>query len=377
MAAETFSAVTVVNRGYLARADVMFASLARFHPETPRLALLVDRWPEGQPLPPHFEIVTLEELGPPDMWQRLFGYTRFERATNWKSLALQLALKRYPQCSSAFMLDADMEILSPLDELAESLQSASVLLTPHLLSSHTQADYSQFSRAGVFNAGYLGVSAQRGQPFLQWWESRLEHHCRIDHPAGLFVEQKWLDQVPALFEDATICRHPGANIAYWNLAERPLTGSLEDLRCAGRPALLFHYSGWSPNRPAQLSAHLGGNYEPAGDSPLGTLLNRYHHQVSGSVYAHLEGQASAFDVDLHGRLIPEADSLFFGDVLAPLVGESFNPYQGLPDLLERRLIHGLLYAVRRVLSTQNPREAPLYRTLSQWARNRLAREGPK
>jgi hypothetical protein len=374
VALERFSSVTVVNRSYLARADVMFASLARLHPDVPRLALLVDRWPEGYPRPQHFDVVTLEQLAPPNMWRRLFGYTRFERTTTWKSLALRLALERYPGCPSALLLDADMEILSPLDQLVQPLHRASVLLTPHLLGPLPGVDYSQLSRAGSFNAGFLGVSAERGLPFLQWWESQLEHQCRVDHPAGLFLEQRWLDHVPALFEDAAICRHPGANTAYWNLTERPLTGSPEALLCAGRPVMLFHYSGWSPHRPRLLSAHLGGRYEPAAESPLAALLHRYHLQVANSIYAPLDGHLSAYDVDFQGRVIPEADSLFFGDVLAPLTSASFNPYQGLPNSLERRLMQGLFRAVRHLPSaSQNPRETPLYRTLSQWAKGRRAR----
>lgn len=373
MAAPEISFVTVVNRGYLSRADVLFQTLARFHPHAPKLAVLTDRWPQEYPLPSHFEVVTLEEFAPANLWRRLYGYTRFERATTWKSLALQWALARYPQTTGTVLLDADMEIFSTLDPLISALSQASVLLTPHLTTTQADDDYTSYLRAGTFNAGFVGVSRGQGERFLDWWEERLQRHCRIDHPAGMFVEQRWLDLVPSLFDGARTFRHPGANLAYWNLSERPLSGSSEAPLAAGQPVLFFHYSGWSPARPAVLTAHHGGHHPPARDSLMASLLRGYHQRVKDSPYAPLEGSLSALDRDNQGRVISEADSLFFGDVLADLTEENFNPYCGVPDCVEKRAIQGLLAVVKRLPGlTPYPREAPLYRTLSQWARRRLA-----
>ena len=40
-----------------------------------------------------------------------------------------------------------------------------------------------------------------------------------------FFDQGWLDLVPSYFSDTAILRHPGYNVAFWNLLERRVTRS--------------------------------------------------------------------------------------------------------------------------------------------------------
>ena len=37
-------------------------------------------------------------------------------------------------------------------------------------------------------------------------------------PVGLFVDQRWCDHVPALFDKVKVVRDPGYNVASWNLS---------------------------------------------------------------------------------------------------------------------------------------------------------------
>ena len=41
-------------------------------------------------------------------------------------------------------------------------------------------------------------------------------------PEGLFVDQRWVDLVPALFDDYVVMKRAGLNVAYWNLHERSI-----------------------------------------------------------------------------------------------------------------------------------------------------------
>jgi glycosyltransferase involved in cell wall biosynthesis len=72
----------------------------------------------------------------------------------------------------------------------------------------------------------------------------------------MFVDQRWLDYLPALFPH-TVVRDPGCNVAYWNLHERPLSRSDEGVRAGGAPLRFFHFSGFDPDLPYLLSRHQG------------------------------------------------------------------------------------------------------------------------
>jgi len=109
--------------------------------------------------------------------------------------------------------------------------------------------------AGVFNLGFIGVGPQAGA-FLEWWAGRLRRHCLSDPANGMFVDQRWLDYVPGMFPHV-IVRDPGCNVAYWNLHERKLEHSSNQVTVNGSPLRFFHFSGFDAAAPALLSRYQG------------------------------------------------------------------------------------------------------------------------
>jgi hypothetical protein len=66
----------------------------------------------------------------------------------------------------------------------------------------------------------------------------------VDLPHGLFVDQKWANLIPGLFDEVCICRDPGWNTAYWNLAQREVTHAVDGTLYANESELFFfHFSG--------------------------------------------------------------------------------------------------------------------------------------
>jgi hypothetical protein len=119
-----------------------------------------------------------------------------------------------------------MAVFDSLAGLVAKLGEHAVVLTPHLLSPEQSErailDNELSSlRHGAFNLGFLGVrNDDEGRAFAEWWSSRLIEHCYDDPDRGLFVDQKWVDLAPALFERVGILRDPGLNVASWNLSHR-------------------------------------------------------------------------------------------------------------------------------------------------------------
>src|SRR5262249_17502962 len=110
--------------------------------------------------------------------------------------------------------------------------------------------------AGVFNLGYVTVAPSPGiEHLLDWWSERLRRDCRVDPVYGYFVDQRWMDLVPGLMPDYAVVRDPEFNVAYWNLHARGLDHDGQRYTVDGRPLAFFHFSGFDPDRPEQLSRH--------------------------------------------------------------------------------------------------------------------------
>jgi hypothetical protein len=72
---------------------------------------------------------------------------------------------------------------------------------------------------------------------------------------GYFVDQRWMDLTPGLIVGLEVLRDPGYNVAYWNLPSREVTRGNGGYLVNGRPLRFFHFSGYDPDRPDQLSKH--------------------------------------------------------------------------------------------------------------------------
>lgn len=243
---------TSITANYLPKARVLARSAKRqpgaihFH-----LLLCDDYPPDADPTTEPFDsIINVTELPIPDREAWLFGHAVVEMCTAVKALGFLEIARRF-SAEKIFYFDPDMVIFSGLEGLAARLDQHSILLTPHVTepeqSLEAIADNEISSlKHGVFNLGFLGVRASaEGMRFLRWWAERLRHFCHDDIAGGLFTDQRWLDLVPAFFEDFAILREPIYNVATWNLTHRAVAGSLEQgLTVNGKPLSFYHFSGF-------------------------------------------------------------------------------------------------------------------------------------
>lgn len=229
----TATLFTSANLAYLPQALVLRESLQDSNPGCPLVLVLVDEWPQDARtldlLQSFDEVVLARDLVGDGFSQWIFGHDVVEACTAVKGRALQSLLER----GDVVYLDPDMAVFGSLDDFIAELRSASVLLTPHVTkpvppdSPHIGDELTTL-RHGAYNFGMFGVtSTPEGREFADWWSSRLDEYCIDDVANGLFTDQRWGDLVPSLFPAASICRHPGVNVASWNLHQRAITMSLD------------------------------------------------------------------------------------------------------------------------------------------------------
>lgn len=241
------------------------------------------------------EVVLAKDLGIPNFHKLMFKHNALEASCIMKYHTMIYAMKHYKDEDKFVYLDSDMKVFGPFEEISEALDKHALVFTPHRVDPDP---WEHFLKDGTFNGGCFALKrSEDSDKFLRWMTSRLERYCYIDEKQGMFVDQKWLNLAPAYF-DAYILKHPGYNLAGWNLheSERKLLNVIGGVyRVKDKPLRLIHFSGiniffehvisdWFPDRKHPLF-HLRDEYvnewEEMGRSSLVDLPWTYDFFYSG------------------------------------------------------------------------------------------------
>lgn len=250
---------TIVARNYIAHADVLGKSVLRYHPDATFSVFLVDDrehdW-QMQIQQRGFQAIYPEQIPLPDYKKFVFQYSVTEASTGVKPFVIQHLF----ECGAdkVIYLDPDILCFRRFDEVLHALDEHCIVLTPHIsvpVNTPTFPDEGSHLRTGVFNLGFIALrKTQTAESFVTWWSEHLKTGCLCEPDAGLFVDQKWIDLVPACFDEVFILRNKAYNIAYWNLHERILEereGVLYE-RSSDCQVAFIHFSGYSTEHPDRI-----------------------------------------------------------------------------------------------------------------------------
>ncbi len=251
--------VTIIARNYVPAARVLARSLARHHPASLLYVITIDADLAADfATLDNVRTIAIDDIGLPDLGVMALRYEILEFCTAIKPFALSHLLERL-QGDALVYLDPDIHVLSPMSELLDALHSSSIVLTPHLLGAVDDAALPgevEVLKTGTYNLGFLALRADAAsRALLAWWSERLFDRCLNDASSGYFVDQRWMELAPSLFDGVRILREPGYNVAYWNLHERMIVEAADGYAVCGRPVRFFHFSGFSPAARGVLSRH--------------------------------------------------------------------------------------------------------------------------
>lgn len=241
---------TAVCANHLAKAMVMAKSLKENMPNSKLVICLVEleMIEEAESYPYFDEVILPKNLGIRDFFQFIFRYSIYEAACAVKAQLLLYLMEKNEKERKFVYIDSDVKIYSAFTEVEEVLADHSIVLTPHHLEPMDRfpeilrIEENQL-RVGSFNMGFLAVSrSTEAEKFLKWWNERLYYFCYLDPSRGLFLDQKWIDLAPGMF-DVYILKHPGYNIGNWNLPKRHLYVGDEKYKVNGLEVRFIHYSG--------------------------------------------------------------------------------------------------------------------------------------
>ena len=162
----------------------------------------------------------------------------------------------------------------------------------------------------------MGVcNCQEGNNFADWWSNRLRDYCLDDIPNGMFTDQKWCDAVPSYFEKYKVIRHPGCNVASWNLSERSISIQEDGVFVNDRyPLVFYHFTKYFKEGIDQTKKHAQNvdaisiwnwygreiKYQRS-IMPKPKHTNKYDHYFDGSVIHKTERRSYRSNKDLFNQ----------------------------------------------------------------------------
>ncbi|MFL5844125.1 MAG: hypothetical protein ACJ762_05465 [Solirubrobacteraceae bacterium] len=249
-------AVALLGRNYTPQATVLAESFSQACPDGRLVLLVVD----GQEPIPGAEVIGPADIGIDDAeLRRRAGL--FDPMGVIGSMKAAAVLSLLDQDETVFMLDADMQLLAPLDDLAALARRHGTVLSPHLLEplagAPRQWPEEEILNAGAYNGGFL-VAGQSGRPALEWLDERLRRDCSIEH---LFYGQRWFDLIPGTF-GGHVLRDWGVNAAPHVYRGRDIEWRDDRAYLEGAELRLPHYSGFDPANPAAMCRYYGEGAMP-------------------------------------------------------------------------------------------------------------------
>jgi hypothetical protein len=281
-------AYTVCSVNHLAYAKTMADSFIMFNPEYSVIIGLVDKIDnrfDPSLFLPH-TLIEISEVQVSPLKQMSDQYSLIELNCAVKSFMAQFILNTM-QPDVLVYTDADIVYYHSLEPLEQELGSKDILLTPHMTSpvnDDKEPRERDILRSGIYNAGFILMRKSKTLTlFLNWWSDRMRTQCYYNFQEGMGVDQNWLNFVPLFFENVVVTRHPGANVAYWNLHEKKIESKDDVVFVNNEPLLFLHISGFNFNNPANLSKHQ--NRFVLSDFPvLNKLLGDYVPSVEKNGY---------------------------------------------------------------------------------------------
>ena len=292
---------TIVSPNYHAFARTVCDSFRAKHPDLQFFVLVVADLSEQDKRPFKgygYTPVFLDEIGLHDLRSEAMKYDILELNTNVKPTFLKFLFAQHP-VEEVIYLDPDIFVYNPLSPVFNALSSASAVLTPHLTSpinDGKKPGEQEILYNGTYNLGFIALrrSAETAR-LLNWWEERCLTLAFSEGRTGLFVDQKWMNLAPGLFDGVKVLRHPGCNMAFWNLHERRLQENGTSPRLyEGGDLCFFHYSGVILTDANSLSRNTD-RYTLADRPDLKTIFAAYKRTVLSNRVDGIDNLPYGFD----------------------------------------------------------------------------------
>lgn len=292
---------TIASVNYTGQVLALAESVRIFEPEVKFHFLIVDRKIDHyiEKLPVWISLTWIEDLAIDGFEKLAVVYDALELNTNVKPTFITKLLESFDQ---VVYLDPDITLFAALDPVWNALKNNSIVLTPHALTPYPDIDLQPSEKGlltvGVFNLGFIAFRrSSEATDILEWWEKKCLIMGWNSPHDGIFVDQKWANLFPCYSTAVHILRHPGCNVAYWNLHERNIiadrtTEFSVEFDKKLYPLVFFHFSGFNPETPLLLSKYQTRFQRPLDE--LESILSDYAKILARNHYGEWSKHSYGF-----------------------------------------------------------------------------------
>ncbi len=281
---------TIGAKNYIPQVKVLTKSFLEHVPNGKVHFLLIDKL--DRKIEGEFRIYEVDILRNkiPQFESFLFKYKIVELATAVKPFFFEYLFES--GLEKVFFFDPDIMFFNDVSFLEDILEKYSVVLTPHITKpikyDGKLPDERIILKTGIFNLGFIGIKNNEiGRNLIQWWKERTFDFCINDIDKGFFVDQKWIDFVPIFYNQVFILKDPGFNVSYWNLQEREITKEGDYFFVNGKPLYFFHFSGYDPERPHEISKYQN-RYKMSQIGKARILYDIYRKELEKNLYSEFK-----------------------------------------------------------------------------------------
>lgn len=283
-------AFTLCSNNYLAQAKVLGDSFIEHHPESKFIIGLIDRLNDEIDYTEYnlFNIITVEEIGIETIDELILKYNITEFNTAVKPYYFKYLFSNY-SVEKIIYIDPDIKVFSRFEEVESLLDTYNIILTPQSccpIDDNDSPTDLHLLGSGVFNLGFIALSSfAKTQEFLSWWSDRLRKYAYGRPSQHMFYDQIWINLVPVFFNNYYILKHPGYNMAAWNMHERAITGIQEKIISINNNFVLrfFHFSGYKFSEPYKFCSY-SSRFSFENRKLESTIFSSYYEDVMAAKY---------------------------------------------------------------------------------------------
>ncbi len=183
---------------------------------------------------------------------------------------------------TAIFVDGDTYSYYQYSDLQNQLKTHSLIVIPHItkpLPNDGQFPQNRIiSLSGNYNTGVWAASKD-ALDFIAWWKEQTTLFPITRPDAGLVNEQGWLRFAGDFHDNTKIFRHPGYNVAYWNIKQRHLEEKNDTIHIDNKPLCIMHFSGLKKEVPPKNMSVFQNRYVLDQNDLAYKLYNDYYKLI--------------------------------------------------------------------------------------------------